>query len=143
LINKIIPEGGNVIKSLEVRVHVAGVSLIDKARIISAWILFDFDVIVDKQVREGFFDFESYNLYEFKSVQLFPVALDVPVLNFVPRHVNVFSPNVKHAYQLFAHLIQRNQFSHLLVLLHFHFLAHRWQLYVLVHFLYAECDPHL
>ena len=102
---------------------------------------------VDKQVREGFFDFKPYNLYEFKSVQLFPVALDVPVLNFVPRHVNVFSPNVKHTDQLLAHLIQRNHFSQLLVLLHFHFLADRWQLcqncYVFIHFLYAECYPHL
>ena len=136
-----------MIQSLEVRVHVAGVSLIDKACIISTWVLFDFDVIVDKQVREGFFDFKPYNLYEFKRVQLFSVALNVPVLNFVPRHVNVFPPNVEHAYQLFADLIQRNHFSYLLVLFHLHFLAHSWQLcqncYVLVHFLYAECDPHL
>jgi hypothetical protein len=50
LIKQKIPEGRDVIQSLEVRVHVASVPLIDKAHIIRALVLLDFHVKVYEQV---------------------------------------------------------------------------------------------
>jgi hypothetical protein len=45
---KKIPKGGDVVQGLQVGVHVAGVTLVDKPDVILGKILFDFEVEVNE-----------------------------------------------------------------------------------------------
>ena len=83
-----------MVESLQIRVHVAGVTLIDEAIKLVGDTVIEAKVEVDEQVRVGLSELELSHLGVFETTDLFADPFDVFVLRLVPHQVYVLAPDV-------------------------------------------------